>query len=398
LTQQFKLSVETAKRLGAKHELALAREAWRRNPESRLMRSRLVHLLSLSDSHEDVIEVVAQAGDASFGESITMLFAYLSLESDEGNRTAAQLATELAEQADSNPARAAALAVLGKAQARLGLDAAEATLRQALAADPHNKDACKRLAAILLARSDPQAVLQLTASLLEQGAAHSRLFAARVLALALTGQTKEARALEGIAQLGKRTMLPLPDGFASLDEFNRALAAQLVSHPELRFDRYGTASELTWRIDAPQSAHAPLVDVLLQGLSRIVSDHVDSLAGIDHPWLRTRPDAGKLHCWSVITDDVGYETWHVHQFGWMSGTYYVQVPDAIANGNGEGGCLAFGLPEELVGETASAEFGRDYLRPRAGMLSLFPSHCYHRTFPHNLSERRICIAFDIWPD
>jgi len=30
-------------------------------------------------------------------------------------------------------------------------------------------------------------------------------------------------------------------------------------------------------------------------------------------------------------------------------------------------------------------------------MVLFPSHIYHRTFPHYADGRRICIAFDFWP-
>ncbi|MFM5949980.1 MAG: putative 2OG-Fe(II) oxygenase [Novosphingobium sp.] len=397
MTAQFELKVETAKRLSAQQELLLAREALARNPESALMRARLAGLLNLSDSFEAVIELLEPATNRSFGEDMVLLFAYLSIETEEGNRKVLRLAGEILESAESDATRAAALAEMGKAQVRLGMAEAQATLIRALELDPHNKNACKRLAALLLGRGEAQQVVDFTGDLIDRGGGHSRLFAARVMGLALTGRLAEAKALEGLPRLGHRAMLPVPDGFSSLAEFNTALAEQLLNHPELRYERYGTASELTWRIDSPQSVQAPLVDVLLDKLREVIANHVDGLAGIDHPWLKVRPAGGKLHCWSVITDDDGYETWHVHQFGWMSGTYYVQIPDKIANGNGEGGCLAFGLPEDLVGDDVAREFGHDYLRPQAGMLSLFPSHTYHRTFPHNLSERRICVAFDIWP-
>jgi tetratricopeptide (TPR) repeat protein len=395
VTAPFDLKVETAKRLNTKQELMLAREAYARNPGSALMRGRLAALLNMSDAFEEVIAVLAPAYDRSPGE--ILLFAYLSIETDDGNREVCRVAAELAETAESDQTRAAALAELGKAQVRLALPEAEATLRKALALDPHNKNACKRLAAIYLGRDEPERVMEFTQALIDQGAGHSRLLAAQVMGLARTGRIAEARRLEGLRELSHRAMLPVPPGFSSLAEFNAQLAEQLLGHPELRYERYGTASELTWRVDVPQSVHAPLVEVLLQSLRAVIASHVDSLSGIDHPWLKVRPDAGKLHCWSVITEDVGYETWHVHQFGWLSGTYYVQIPDQIANGNGAGGCLAYGLPEDLVGDDIAREFGQDFLRPQAGMLSLFPSHTYHRTFPHNLGERRICVAFDIWP-
>jgi uncharacterized protein (TIGR02466 family) len=104
-----------------------------------------------------------------------------------------------------------------------------------------------------------------------------------------------------------------------------------------------------------------------------------------------------LSSWCVITEREGFEDWHTHPQGWMSGVYYVEVPQSVSDGEGEAGCLALGLPEGLVGEEASAIFGRQVVRPRAGLLVLFPSHCYHRTFPHRSPGRRIGISFDLRP-
>lgn len=397
MTDQFRLQIETAKRLSATQELHLAREALARSPQSRLMRARLAGLLNLSDAFGETIALLDGAEELSFGEQLTLILANLSLETPEANETVCRLASQAAAQADDDKLRAAALAELAKAQVRLGRVEARETLHRALALDPHNKNACKRLATLYLGQDDFPAILDFTADLLAQGVGHSRLFAARVIALAETGRVAEAIALDGLRRLGHRAMLPVPAGFATLDQFNRELAAQILGHPELRYERYGTASELTWRVDSPQSVHAPLVDLLLRTIAAEIERHVEQLGDLDHPWLRARPPQGKLHCWSVITEDSGYETWHVHQFGWMSGTYYVQIPDGIAKGNGPGGCLAFGLPEELVSPDAALTFGQEFVRPQTGMLSLFPSHTYHRTFPHNLNERRICVAFDIWP-
>lgn len=397
MTEQFKLSIETAKRISAKQELQLAREALARNPDSRLMRARMTSLLNSTDEFAETIALLDRAEELTLGERLTLIMAYLALETPEATRAAARHAEQAAVLAEDDRGRAAALAELAKAQVRLELPEAAQTLHHALALDPHNKNACKRLASLHLVRGQFAEVLDFTGALLAQGVGHSRLFAARVLALAETGRTEEAIALGGLRQLSHRDMLPVPEGFSSLDQFNRELAEQILNHPELRYERYGTASELTWRVDSPQSVKAPLVDVLLQTIAGEVERHIAGLGDFDHPWLRVRPPGGLLHCWSVITEDVGYETWHVHQFGWMSGTYYVQIPDGIAKGNGPGGCLAFGLPDDQVSADAALAYGEEFVRPQTGMLSLFPSHTYHRTFPHNLNERRICVAFDIWP-
>jgi hypothetical protein len=98
-----------------------------------------------------------------------------------------------------------------------------------------------------------------------------------------------------------------------------------------------------------------------------------------------------------MTDAEGFELWHVHQFGWISGVYYVDIPEAVTEGDDKGGCIAFGLPDDMVGEEAAAAFGEILVRPTPGLLMLFPSHTYHRTFAHGADERRICLAFDIQP-
>ncbi len=99
----------------------------------------------------------------------------------------------------------------------------------------------------------------------------------------------------------------------------------------------------------------------------------------------------------MIAESEGFENWHVHQFGWLSGAYYVRVPEAIANGKTQEGCIAFGLPDDLAGEAGAAAFGTRIIRPVSGLLLLFPSHTYHRTFPHGHRDRRICVAFDVKP-
>jgi hypothetical protein len=101
--------------------------------------------------------------------------------------------------------------------------------------------------------------------------------------------------------------------------------------------------------------------------------------------------------WCVITGASGRERWHMHPLGWATGGYYPQVPDAVAHGAGAAGCLEFGLPPHRIGDACATTYGSRLLRPHAGLLSLFPSHAFHRTHPHETRDRRICLAFDVIP-
>ena len=99
----------------------------------------------------------------------------------------------------------------------------------------------------------------------------------------------------------------------------------------------------------------------------------------------------------LITGGDGFENWHLHPFAWLSGVYYVRVPDQIANGNSRNGCIAFGLPEDLAGKAGAEAYGQRLVRPQEGLMLTFPSHAYHRTYPHETAGKRICFAFDVRP-
>lgn len=391
------IELEGEKRLTVGQELDLMRSAYARMPSPEI-RGQLVRMLMLDDLFEEVIALLEGAADRRYRDETFLSLSYLSRENTTDNARALDAANRAFALSENDLQRAAALAARGKCEKRLGQIAlAKATLREALVLDLHNKDACKRLAAIMLDEGQLPELIDWTESLLFQGVNHARLFGARVLAYAKTGDMKSARATEGFDDLHRSAQLAPPEGWDSIDAFNAALALELVNHPAMRYERYGSASELTWRIENPARADTPLFKALIGQISKTLAGHIAALADNDHPWAKACPENALLRNWCVITESTGFETWHVHQFGWLSGVYYVQIPETVAMGNSNSGCLAFGLPEEFVGAETSAQFGQHLVRPRSGMLLTFPSHTYHRTFAHGTGEKRICVAFDLRP-
>lgn len=401
----FRVSIEPPKAITTRQECELIRSALARNPGSRALQQRLASTLVVTDQYDEAIELLARfCVSGADANSLTLLAnALLSRETEAQTRSAGEAALQAADAATHAVSRAHALATLGKVQMRLGeLNAARRTLTRALEENPHDRNAYKRLVALLLSSDEPGAVLALAKRLLNVGVTHSRLLASRTLAFAKLNDVPAAIEADGLDRFHDRTLLSPPEGWSNAHDFNRALTQELLDHPALRYDRYGTASTKTWRIDEPGTGRSPQLAALQRWIATQVEAFVSRMTGAPlprdaHPWLRARPNKGMLHNWCVITDGPGFEEWHVHQNGWLSGVYYVAVPERIRSGQDESGCLCFGLPEQLVGEQAAAAFGRHWVRPEAGMLMLFPSHAYHRTFPHGVTDRRICLAFDIWP-
>ncbi len=393
----LQIQLEPERVMTLEQELKLARAVWTRN-QTPINRSRLALLAFLDDDFDGTIELLEGVDEIDAGESALLIQSYLARETESDNRRALYLAQQAFSEAQDPRWQAAALADQAKAEVRLGRTAeARASLEKSLALDPHGKDACKRLAALDLAEGRSAELTIWCRQLSDAGVGHARLHAAHVLGEAARGDLAAAKAVQGLELLGHAEQIEPPVGWEDLVAFNAALAAELMAHKGLRYERYGSASNHSWRIEGLARPDAPLARLLIDRIAERVQARARTLADEDHPWLAAKPEQALLRVWSVITEGDGYEGWHVHQFGWLSGVYYVQVPDEIRSGTGTAGCIGFGLPEDLAGPVAAAAFGVTTVRPEPGLMLTFPSHVFHRTFAHGAPGKRICVAFDVRP-
>jgi hypothetical protein len=88
----------------------------------------------------------------------------------------------------------------------------------------------------------------------------------------------------------------------------------------------------------------------------------------------------------------GFHADHLHSQGWLSSAFYVATPEAVDNGRE--GWLKFGEPGVPTRPSLAAEH---FVKPRPGLLVLFPSYMWHGTVPFAGDERRLSIAFDLLP-
>jgi len=171
----------------------------------------------------------------------------------------------------------------------------------------------------------------------------------------------------------------------------------------LRFENSQQASENSWRVDELMIRKQPAVTLLLEQIAGEVENYSRRLADAEDTAQTRRffpslmPASAGIFPWSIITREKGFENWHTHDKGWLSGVYYAAVPSGLPAVDGKSGAIEFGWPERLLGEGASEEYGNKIIRPEAGMLLLFPSYINHRTYPHGLSGERIVVSFDIVP-
>lgn len=214
----------------------------------------------------------------------------------------------------------------------------------------------------------------------------------------LRGDARHA-ALCDYASLVDTQMLETPPGFASLDAFLEALAAELESlhafqaHPLQQSVRGGSQLHL----QRPE-LERPLVHALFDAIVAAVHRHVQQLGrGRDPLRARNTGRFGLSGAWSVRLRSGGHHADHVHPHGWISSACYIRVPPTVGRQGGEGdraGWLRLGKPGVRTVPPVEAAH---YVRPVPGRLVLFPAYLWHGVEPFESDEPRLSVAFDVVP-
>jgi hypothetical protein len=191
-----------------------------------------------------------------------------------------------------------------------------------------------------------------------------------------------------------------PEAYDGLDEFNRALESVVLGHDRLEMppEDHPTWHHPKLRIgpDINNADGGPVKE--LEALMRRAVDEYFATAGNDdgHPFLSQKPDDYDIYAWSAVLDGEGNQKPHIHMSGYLSGCYYVTIPEEVS-GSGADNAGAFEMgrpPEELP---FKAEFPVETVKPSEGLMLLFPAFMYHGTVPFKSDSKRICVAFDVIP-
>ena len=286
----------------------------------------------------------------------------------------------------------------GRAQMELGDSGAEGEFRAVLARDPHHVQACRMLCRLLRKSENHAEIVAVCQSLARRGAANAQLFYNWGSALTLVGEIDRARRL--LFDPAKVVQIPLWEALPDKAAFNAALSEEILTNPNQlsNFPVEDEANRGSRRVDDLLTGRQPdLVRSLLAAIQNAVSSLVPpKCAGFD-PWPTARPKAARLRPWGLIQQNSDYEEGHIHPSGWLSGVYYVRVPEGISVGGAGRGCIEFQLPSALTDASPTIAPSQRYL-PQEGMLLMAPSHYRHRTIPSGIDEYRISVAFDVVPD
>ena len=190
--------------------------------------------------------------------------------------------------------------------------------------------------------------------------------------------------------------LDAPEGYESLESFLDALKTQLLSlhewqeHPLFQSLRQGTQTSQ----DLRHLKH-PVLQSFFKAIEKPIEHYIAAMPPqADHPFFGRKAETFRLSgAWSVALRPGGFHLNHIHPKGWISSSFYVDVPKGIEDSVEKSGWIQFGAPPFEVADSGPEHF----ICPKPGRLVLFPSYMWHGTIPFQQGERRLTLPFDIMP-
>lgn len=188
---------------------------------------------------------------------------------------------------------------------------------------------------------------------------------------------------------------PIPD-YETLIAFNRDFEKDIKNHSLLRKEPNGLAARNGYLTDNIFQDKTKSIKLFRKILKQKIKQYINELPNdLQHHMLRHKTSNYEINSWATWVKGDGFIDKHIHEESWISGAYYCKVPKiTIAAQNREGyfeyGCVPNDIQIEI-------DKKRGYVQPIEGKLVIFPSYLYHQTIPHQTTEDRISIAFDLTP-
>ncbi len=222
---------------------------------------------------------------------------------------------------------------------------------------------------------------------------HVPALAGQAIALHENGEDENANALLDLENLIEIQKLTFP-----ADLQPRELGDKLATHSSCVWER----SDTTTRVGAQTGNLAHDTDPTIRRFVTALTAQIEGFVSTKktdnaHPFTAQIPEKWEYSIWATILDEDGHQNPHLHPAAWVSGVFYLEVPDVITSPDNvaQSGWIEFGAPGYGVTSVRAPNVRR--IMPEPGKLIFFPSYFFHQTVPLSGDARRISIAFDVIP-
>ncbi len=263
---------------------------------------------------------------------------------------------------------------------------------------PDVPDTHYTLGKVCLANGHPEQALKAFDALKGNDLFALKSLAYREVALRELGRDDEANAISRLDDYVFAYELEVPEGFASIQDFNAALTQELTNHARIEDAPSHRATRNGQKVSYLLHDPSPLMKafgIRIEQAIRRMQKHLEANAS-DGPFPTSPPGRIGIELWANIMHRQGHQLPHFHPEGWLSGCYYAKIPERVeSSGEAHEGWIEFGRPAYHIPHKAAPK--TKFLKPEPGMIVMFPSFMFHHTIPFDSDETRISCAFDVIP-
>jgi len=205
------------------------------------------------------------------------------------------------------------------------------------------------------------------------------------------------RELLDYQHLVRAESIDVPPGWTSLDAYLAELAADLERVHILRAHPVGNSLREGSQIPlAPQDSPFASIRAFPRAIDGSIRRYMQAIGAGNDPMRKRNTGQYRISgIWSVRLRPHGFHVNHYHPEGWISSACYLHLPSAVERPGGEG-WLKLGEPAFPTRPALEPEY---FIKPKPGLLALFPSYMWHGTVPFAGApdDTRVTIAFDVVP-
>ena len=136
----------------------------------------------------------------------------------------------------------------------------------------------------------------------------------------------------------------------------------------------------------------PFINAIKEAIEIKIDFYKNTFKSRDQGFIKNWPDNYELRSWMIAMSKGGFLKPHNHGYGWITGSFYLQVPKT--NQNDESGSLAFTYQGPNF-PSKDKDFPSIVQKLETRDICIFPSSLFHQTIPFDSSEDRICFVFDL---
>ena len=136
----------------------------------------------------------------------------------------------------------------------------------------------------------------------------------------------------------------------------------------------------------------PFIKSIRDALEIKIENYKNKFKYSGQGFIRNWPEKYEIRSWIVGMKSGGFLKPHNHDYAWISGSFYLQVPKTNEHANA--GNIAFGYQSPHFPNKGN-DFNLDLKKIETRDICIFPSSLYHHTIPFQSEEERICFVFDL---